>query len=217
MSEFTLIIGNKNNSTWSLRGYLALKHAGVDFEEILVSLRPILDREKLDRLTPAGKVPTLLHGDHYIWDSLAIGEYLNDLYPEKLFWPDDINIRAHARCVSAEMHSGFAALRSSMPMACLSIFEKPQIEGELKKDIDRITQIWSECRNKYAAQGPYLFGTYSIADMMFSPIGFRFLSYQIELPEILKNYSKVMVDHPGVKAWLDGADPNDAAEPDARI
>ena len=141
MSEFTLIIGNKNNSTWSLRGYLALKHANVNFEEVVVSLRPRLDREKLDRLTPAGKVPTLKHGDNYIWDSLAICEYMSDLYPEKSFWPKNVKVRAHARSVSAEMHSGFEALRSAMPMACHSIFERPELSGDLKKDIERVF-IW---------------------------------------------------------------------------
>jgi glutathione S-transferase len=115
------------------------------------------------------------------------------------------------------MHSGFVALRSSLPMACCSIFEKPQIDGELKRDIDRVTQIWSDCRNKYADHGPYLFGTYSIADMMFSPVVFRFLSYQIDLPKTLNDYSQLMINHPDVKDWLDGADPDDAAEPDQRL
>lgn len=216
MSEFTLIMGNKNISSWSLRGYLVLKHAGVDFDEIMISLRPKLDREKLDRLTPAGKVPTVRHGDQYIWDSLAIGEYFNDLIPKVSFWPEDINARAHARCVTAEMHSGFVALRSAMPMACHSIFDRPDISGDLKNDIDRIIDIWSECRAQYAGLGPYLFGQYSIADMMYSPIVFRFKSYQVELPDILQEYCQTMTDHPHMQQWLADADPSDAAEPDRR-
>lgn len=216
MSEFTLIIGNKNNSTWSLRGYLALKHAGVDFDEILVSLRPRLDREKLDRLTPAGKVPTLVHGDDHIWDSLAICEYMSDLYPENSFWPSDLTSRAHARSISAEMHSGFGALRSAMPMACHSKFETLDIGGELKKNVDRIIKLWTECRENNADKGPFLYGQYSIADMMFAPVVFRFNSYQIELPEILVEYCQNIIQHPDVKDWLAGADPDDAAEPDER-
>jgi len=215
VSEFTLIIGNKNNSTWSLRGYLPLKHAGVDFDEILVSLRPRLDREKLDKLTPAGKVPTLVHNGAHIWDSLAICEYMNDLYPEKLFWPDDIANRAHARSISAEMHSGFAALRNAMPMACLSKFERPNISGELKKDIDRIIQLWTECREKNADKGSFLYGEYSIADMMFAPVVFRFNSYQVELPQLLIDYCQTIIQHPDVQDWLSGADPADSAEPDS--
>ncbi len=211
MSDFTLIIGNKNNSTWSLRGYLPLKLAGVEFDEILVSLRPYLDRERLDELTPAGKVPTLKHGENYIWDSLAICEYCADLYPEKGFWPEDINMRAHARCVSAEMHSGFAALRNAMSMAIHGKFDRPDISGDLKSDIDRIVDIWSECLDKY--EGPYLFGDYSIADMMYAPVVFRFRSYQVELPIALQEYCKTIANHPDVKDWIDDADPNDPAEP----
>ena len=214
MVEFTLITGSKNISSWSLRGFLALKHAGADFDEIMIALRPKLDRDKLDRLTPAGKVPTLKHGDDYIWDSLAIAEYMNDLYPQKLFWPEDIKIRAHARSVSSEMHSGFAALRNAMPMACHSVFECPEITGELKKDIDRVIDIWSECRSKYAIDGPYLFGKYSIADMMLAPVVFRFNSYQVDLSPELKEYCQLIINHPDVKSWLEDADPNDTAEPD---
>lgn len=212
MSKFTLIIGNKNVSSWSLRAYLVLKHAGVNFDETIIALRPTLDREKLDKLTPAGKVPTVIHDNQYIWDSLAIAEYFNELFPEKNFWPDDSKMRAHARCVSSEMHSGFTALRSQMPMACHSIFQCPEITGSLKHDIDRIMKIWSECRTKYKDLGPYLFGKYSIADMMFAPVVFRFKSYQVPLPEILSDYSKVIVGHPAVVEWVDAADPNDTAE-----
>jgi glutathione S-transferase len=213
LSKFTLIIGNKNNSSWSLRGYLAIKHANVDFEEVMVSLRPSLDRASLDRLTPAGKVPTLKHGNNYIWDSLAICEYMNDLHPEKNFWPKNINIRAHARCISAEMHSGFTALRSVMGMACLNKFECPKLTGDLKNDIDRIISIWSECVKQYGSIGPYLFGKYSIADIMYAPVILRFKSYQIELPDVLIKYFDTMINHPDIEEWCLDADPNDTAEP----
>lgn len=211
MSDFTLIIGNKNISSWSLRGYLVLKHAGVEFDEVLISLRPKQDREMLNRLTPAGKVPAVKHGDNYIWDSLAIAEYFNDLFPDMNFWPEHIESRAHARSVSAEMHSGFMTLRSLMPMACHNEFEKPDMTGALKQDIDRVIALWSECRKKYADQGSFLFGQYSIADMMFAPVVFRFNSYQIELPQILNDYCQSIIQHPDVQDWLADADPNDMA------
>lgn len=213
MSEFTLIIGNKNISSWSLRAYLVLKHADVNFDEVLINLRPTLDREKLDKLTPAGKVPTVIHGNHYIWDSLAIAEYFNELFPTKGFWPSDTSIRAHARCVSAEMHSSFTSLRSQMPMACHSIFKCPEITGPLEKDINRVINIWTDCRDKYAKSGPYLFGIYSIADMMFAPVVHRFKSYQVPLPKILNEYCDVMTNHPAIREWVNDADPNDSAEP----
>lgn len=214
MAEFTLIIGNKNISSWSLRGYLALKHADVNFDEIMISLRPRLDREKMDRLTPAGKVPTLKHGDDYVWDSLAICEYMNDLYPEKSYWPKNIKARAHARAISSELHSGFVTLRSEMPMACHSIFECPELSGDLKKDIDRVVDLLKECREKYGDAGPYLFGEYSIADMMYAPVIFRFNSYQVELPEVLSKYCQTVINHPDVKDWLLDANPADSARPD---
>ncbi|MDA0707533.1 MAG: glutathione S-transferase family protein [Proteobacteria bacterium] len=209
MSEYTLIIGNKNFSTWSLRGYLALKHAEVDFDEIIISLRPSHDKETLKKLTPAGKVPALIHGNHIVWDSLAIAEYLNDLFPQKAFWPNEINLRAHARSISSEMHSGFSSLRSKMPMACHSIFETPEMTDDLKTDIDRIKHIWSECLNKYNHLGPYLFGRYSIADMMFAPVVFRFKSYQVKLTEKLQNYCDEMIQLPAVQQWQEEVDSRD--------
>ncbi|MCC3862069.1 glutathione S-transferase family protein [Pseudemcibacter aquimaris] len=211
MSDFTLIIGNKNVSSWSLRGWLAVKHSGVDFEEILIRLRPTWNQEELDALTPASKVPALKRGDMYIWDSLAIAEYMADLYPEKKYWPADVNVRGHARSVSAEMHSGFVPLRSIMPMDCLNSYDTPEMTPELEKDINRVMDIWTECREKYGDQGPYLFGEYSIADMMYAPVVFRFKAYGIELPEIIQDYCNSMLSHDDIKAWLDDCDAGDIA------
>lgn len=207
MSDFTLIIGNKNVSSWSLRGWLAVKHAGVDFEEVMIMLRPTWDQEKLDALTPASKVPALKQGDQFIWDSLAIAEYMADLYPEKKFWPEDIRARAHARSVSAEMHSGFVPLRSTMPMDCLNKYDTPEMTPELDKDIKRVINIWTECLEKY--DGPYLFGEYSVADMMYAPVVFRFKAYGIVLPGIIQAYCENMIAHPDIQEWLADCDPND--------
>lgn len=209
MSDFTLIIGNKNVSSWSLRGWLAIKHSKAKFEEILINLRPIWDQERLDALTPASKVPVVKVGGQFIWDSLAIAEYFNDLYPEKKYWPNDIQARAHARSVSAEMHSGFVTLRSIMPMDCLNIYDAPEMTSELKKDIDRIFKIWSDCRQQYAVNGPFLYGEYSIADMMYAPVVFRFKAYQIDLPIVIAKYCETVIAHPDVQEWLVGCDPED--------
>jgi glutathione S-transferase len=210
MSEFTLIIGNKNVSSWSLRGWLALKHAQIEFEEILINLRPAYNYEKLLALTPAGKVPAVKISDEdFIWDSLAIVEYFNDLYPEKEFWPKDIKERAHARSISAEMHSGFQALRSIMPMDCLNTYDKPEMTAELKKDIERVITIWSDCRKQYTAKGPFLFGKYSAADMMYAPVVFRLKGYQIDLPDIIDEYCNTVIAHPDVQEWLIECDAND--------
>ena len=211
MSDFTLIIGNKNVSSWSLRGWLVLKHSGVDFEEILIQLRPTWDQEKLNALTPAGKVPVVKTGDQYIWDSLAIAEYFNDLCPEKLFWPADIKSRAHARSISAEMHSGFVPLRSVMPMDCLNSYDIPEMTPELSKDIDRVKKLWTDCRMQYEHQGSFLFGEYSIADMMYAPVVFRLKAYQIELPELLQEYCDALINHPDIQEWLADCDAADIA------
>ena len=210
MSNFTLIIGNKNVSSWSLRGWLAIKHANVDFNEILINLRPECEYDKLNALSPAGKVPTLKIGeDQFVWDSLAIAEFFNDISQDTSYWPTDIEERAHARSVSAEMHSGFVALRSIMPMDCLNKYDRPEMTSDLKKDIDRVVEIWSECRNKYAAKGSFLFGEYSIADMMYAPVVFRFKGYGIELPDVIETYCSAIISHPDVQDWLEECDPND--------
>lgn len=210
MSNFTLIIGNKNVSSWSLRGWLAIKRANVDFKEILINLRPECEYEKLNALTPAGKVPTLQIGENqYVWDSLAIAEYFNDFCPDINYWPTDINERAHARSISSEMHSGFVTLRSIMPMDCLNKYDSPEMSSDLKKDIDRVIQIWTDCRNQYAAKGPFLFGEYSIADMMFAPVVFRFKGYGIELPDVIETYCFAVTSHPDIQEWLEECDPND--------
>lgn len=211
MSNFTLIIGNKNVSSWSLRGWLAIKHSKAKFEEIMINLRPDWDQKKLDALTPASKVPAVRVGEQFIWDSLAIAEYFNDLYPEMNFWPNDIQERAHARSISAEMHSGFTTLRSVMPMDCLNTYDTPEMTSDLTKDIDRIFKIWSDCRNQYAAKGSFLFGEYSIADMMYAPVVFRFQAYQIELPDVISEYCATVIAHPDIQEWLSECDAKDKA------
>ncbi|MDG1859503.1 MAG: hypothetical protein P8I94_10390, partial [Emcibacteraceae bacterium] len=136
-------------------------------------------------------------------------EYFNDLYPEREMWPTDVKTRAHARSVSAEMHSGFQSLRSIMPMDCLNTYDTPEMTEDLSKDIDRVIKIWTDCREKNSDQGAFLFGNYSIADMMYAPVVFRFKAYQIKLPVILQEYCESIISHPHMQEWLSGCDAAD--------
>lgn len=207
MSGFSLVIGNKNASSWSLRPWLLMVQAGMEFAEIPIRIREADTKERILSYSPAGKVPALLHGTQVIWDSLAICEYIADLYPEKNFWPENVGTRAHARSISAEMHSGFTAVRKAMPMACLSTFECPLLEGDLKIEVNRIQDIWLDCLEKY--EGPYLFGSFSIADAMFAPIVSRFTSYQLPLDSRLQSYCETILTMPAMKKWFAECDPND--------
>src|ERR1039457_784387 len=160
MSKPLLIIGNKNYSSWSLRAWLMLKHARVDFDEVRIPLFVAGYKEKLFSYSPAGKVPVYREGDLLVWDTLAIGEYLYETHPA--LWPADRTARARARSVSAEMHSGFVPLRKAMPMNIRARGRKVDSSPELEADIARIKTIWRELRKQYAVTGPWLFGRYSI-------------------------------------------------------
>lgn len=207
MSVFSLVIGNKNASSWSLRPWLLMMQAELEFDEIPVRIREADTKERILRHSPAGKVPALLYGDQVIWDSLAICEYIADLYPEKKFWPEDIQARAHARSISAEMHAGFTAVRKAMPMACLSTFDCPALEGDLNIEVERIKDIWRDCVEKY--EGPYLFGAFTIADVMYAPIVSRFTTYQVPLDAGLKSYCETILSMPAMQKWFAECDPND--------
>lgn len=205
MSDLSLLIGTKNLSSWSLRPWLLMKNAGIEFDEILIPLDKGDTKSRILAHNPAGKVPALKYKDGVIWDSLAICEYLVEQYPEKQMWPADSLMRAHARSISAEMHSGFMALRNEMPMACHRVFECPELSGDLASDINRINEIWQDCKDKYQDQGPFLFGKFTIADCMFAPVVFRFRSYQVPLHETAQQYSKAILELPAIKEWLAGA------------
>lgn len=208
MSAFHLIIGNKNYSSWSLRGWLAMRHTDEPFEETLVPLDESNTRQEILRHSPSGMVPVLRHQDRVIWDSLAIAEYLAELFPDKRFWPADRDARARARAISAEMHSGFSSLRSSMPM---NVRRKPSgypIGDPVREDIARICAIWRDCRNHAAAlerDEGFLFGGYSIADMMFAPVVWRFHSYVVDLPESCAAYAELMRNLEPMKEWAAAA------------
>ncbi|MFC7048836.1 glutathione S-transferase family protein [Emcibacter nanhaiensis] len=207
MSDFSLIIGNKNASSWSLRPWLVMKEAGLEFEEIIVDLFSGARQEKIRKLNPAGRVPALRHGGQLIWDSLAICEYIAELAPDKKLWPEDRAARARARSVSAEMHAGFPTLRGRMPMACLQTYPTPQLEGDLLWEVGRIRQIWRECLE--ASDGPFLFGHFTIADAMYAPVVSRYRTYQVPLDPPLQAYAERMLEQTAMKDWFRECNPAD--------
>ena len=200
MNKPLLIIGNKNYSSWSLRAWLMLKHAGVDFEELRIPLFVEGYKEKLLSCSPAGKVPVYRDGDLLVWDTLAIGEYLYETHSS--LWPAQREARARARSVSAEMHSGFVPLRKAMPMNIRASGRRVATSPGLENDVARIKDIWRELRTQYAGAGPWLFGDYSIADTMFVPVVFRFLTYGVSEAGKVDEYMQAVARDPFVKEWV---------------
>lgn len=194
-----LVIGSKNYSSWSLRGWLAVKASGLFCEETLIPLRQPDTPARILALSPSGKVPCLIEHGLAIWDSLAIAEYLAEVVPT--LWPQDAAARATARSVSAEMHSGFQALRSNMPMDIRGRYPGTGLTPEVERDIRRIEAIWNDCRGHFSSGGRYLFGAYSIADMMFAPVCLRFETYGISLDGLAGEYLQTMLAHPHLIEW----------------
>lgn len=204
MNDFTLVLGNKNYSSWSLRPWLAMRQFEIEFKEIVVPLyRPESSRE-LAVYSPAVKVPVLIHDSLKIWDSLAICEYLAELYPDRLWWGKTREIRANSRSIAAEMHSSFLALRQNLPMNC-GLRRKKEISEDVAKDFRRITDIWREYRQKYAQNGSFLFGDFTIADAFYAPVVLRFRTYKVELDEICQTYSNAILNLPAMQQWLNEA------------
>jgi glutathione S-transferase len=180
-TNYTLVIGDKNVSSWSLRPWLALTHCGIPFAEERVRLRQPDSKAAILRHTPAGKVPALKTNGGVVWDSLAILEYLAERHREHRLWPADEEARAHARSISAEMHSGFVTLRNDMPMDLLARLPAPPIGEALETDIRRIVALWKDARTRFGHGGPFLFGAFSNADAMFAPVATRFRTYGVDL------------------------------------
>ncbi|MBF2004800.1 MAG: glutathione S-transferase family protein [Chlorogloeopsis fritschii C42_A2020_084] len=206
MSDLSLVIGNKNYSSWSLRPWLAMKQFGLEFNEICIPLYTPESVSKISQYSPSGKVPVLLHGSLAIWDSLAICEYLAEEYPHLHWWPKDKSARAIARSISAEMHSGFQTLRQNMPMNCRAKLPGKGMAIGVQKDIDRITTIWQECRQKFGAGGDMLFGKFTIADAMFAPVVLRFVIYDVQLDDIARNYVETILKLPALQEWIKAAE-----------
>jgi glutathione S-transferase len=201
--SLTLVIGNKNYSSWSLRPWLFLKYHDIVFEEIRIPLYREDSKPKLLSYSPAGKVPTLLDGDIKVWDSLAILEYLAERFPHTQGWPEDAAERALARSLAAEMHSGFTALRSHCGMNCRRTPAAKQLPDAVYADIKRISLIWQQCRQQHSTEGPWLFGRFSIVDAMFAPVALRFYSYQLATNPEAQTYINTVLENPAVKAWID--------------
>ncbi len=198
-----LVIGDRNFSSWSLRPWLAMKQSGLSFEEINIRLDSPGTKADIYKHSPSGKVPCLIDGDTVVWDSLAICEYIAEDVPS--LWPDDRKARAEARSISAEMHSGFGALRRSMPMNIRASKPYKERTAEVISDIERIVSIWEGCRARFAGDGPFLFGRFSIADAMYAPVVWRFLTYAVELPPASQAWVETMRTLPAMEDWRAGA------------
>jgi glutathione S-transferase len=195
-----LVIGNKNYSSWSLRPWLMLKHAGIDFDELRIPLFVPGSTEQLSIYSPSGLVPVYIESGMTVWDTLAIGEYLYESHSE--LWPDEPATRAVARSVSAEMHSGFSTLRKMMPMNIRAKGRKVASTADLEAEIGRIKTIWRALRTQHATKGPWLFGQYSIADAMFAPVVFRFLSYGVSEVGAVDDYILTVSGDPLIQTWV---------------
>lgn len=205
MDKLTLVIGNKNYSSWSLRPWLLLKQFAIPFEEVRISLYQADSTAQLNRYSPSGLVPALHHGELTVWDSLAICEYVQELFPTQAMWPAERETRAVARAVAAEMHSGFAAVRKYMPMNCKLSFPGQGLNAETEPELKRITQLWLECRSRYGQAGPMLFGDFSIVDAMFAPVVLRFKVYQVALDETCSAYAAAVLGLPALQEWIAAA------------
>ncbi len=198
-----LIIGNKNYSSWSLRGWLALRKSGIEFDEHRISLFTPEGDAQLDDETPAGLVPVLVDGETTVWESLAIAEYVAERNPA--LWPRDAGARAVARSVAAEMHAGFTALRHALPMNCRARGRRVELDDATQRDVARVQRLWCDCRTRYGGDGPWLFGTFSIADAMHAPVASRFATYGIEGPTTMSNYVITVLADTDVSEWYAAA------------
>jgi glutathione S-transferase len=205
MADFTLIIGNKNYSSWSLRAWLVMKHTGAAFDEVVIPLDLPDTGKAIGCHSAAGRVPVLRHGERTIWDSLAIAEYLAEQFPDLGLWPADIEARAMARAICSEMHAGFMALREHLPMDLRARHMAKEMPPDVIKDITRINAIWTNCRRLYSTGGSFLFGNFSIADAFYAPVVGRFRAYGIESDGEAGAYVDALWQWPDMQTWLNGA------------
>jgi Glutathione S-transferase len=197
-----LVIGNKNYSSWSMRPWLALRANDIAFEEIFIPLYTgDADKKRILSFTHSGKVPALIDGDVTIWDSLAIIEYVAERFPQAGLWPEDRARRAHARSISAEMHSGFPALRNECGMNLHRPIGAIALSADARANIARVQQIWIECRERYGKLGPFLFGAFGAADAMFAPVVHRFRTYAIAVESEAQAYMETMMALPAFQEW----------------
>ena len=204
MADFTIYIGNKNYSSWSLRAWLMMKATGAPFEEVLIPLYEPQSRAEVLRHSPSGKLPALHHKGNVVWESLAIGEYLAETLPAARLWPEAPATRAMARAVSTEMHGGFTELRRHLPMNMRASVDRAIIP-EMQGDLDRIAALWRDCRRRFGAAGPYLFGDFTIADAMYAPVVSRLRTFKVSLDEEAQAYADSLWAHPALQEWAAAA------------
>ncbi|WP_044278752.1 glutathione S-transferase family protein [Myxococcus stipitatus] len=205
MTQLTLVVGSKNHSSWSLRPYMALAQTGQPFQEEVIYLDRPDTAERIARVSPSGHVPLLRHGDLVIWDSLAICEYLAETFPEARLWPESREARAVARAVTAEMHSGFEALRQHMGMNLRARKPGQGRTPEAMAAVRRVQHIWNDCRARFGKGGPYLFGHFTIADAFYTPVATRFITYDVSLDPVCDAYRDALVSHPSFLKWAEAA------------
>jgi len=210
-SELRLFVLNYNYSSWSMRAGLALRQTGAQFHELNVHAQGS-DMAALKALSPTGRFPLLQHGTELIWDSLAIGEYLHELFPEAGLWPSASNARAHARSIVAEMHSGFEALRSALPMNIRKRYPGFHKTAPVRREIARVCELWRTCLDRFGGEGPFLFGSFGLADAFFAPVVMRFVSYDAQLEPRLLAYAQAVQAQPFVKDWISRAPLDPQAE-----
>jgi len=218
MTAATLTISSKNYSSWSLRGWLLCRMAGLAVEERMLSVDDPSTRAELLLLSPSFLVPCLTDGDVKVWDTLAIAAYLNEIRPKAGLLPDDVKARAHCLAISGEMHSGFANLRSALPMNLKAHYPGFKVWAGAQADIDRVTAIWRECLAAYG--GPFLFGAApSVADAMYAPVCLRFRTYDVALDQACQDYCRTIVEWPLLAPWLEAAkqEPEELEELDAEF
>jgi glutathione S-transferase len=197
-----LVIGNKNYSSWSMRPWVAMRASHIPFEEVFIPLYTgQADKDRILSFTRSGKVPALIDGDLTVWDSLAIIEYLAERFPDANLWPQDRAARAHARSISAEMHSGFMPLRNECGMNLHRPIGAIALSADAQANIARIEEIWSACRERYGKLGPYLFGAFSGADAMYAPVVHRFRTYAIKVGPQVAAYMETMLALPAFAEW----------------
>lgn len=202
-APYTLVVGNKAYSSWSLRPWLVLRHAGIAFDEVRIPLYQDGHVAKIRGYSAAGKVPILIHGPTTVWESLAICEYLAERHPDKQLWPADAVARAYARSISTEMHAGFSALRSTLGMNVRRILPRSGMSTEVANDIARVEDIWNESLRRWG--GPFLLGEFSIADAMFAPVATRFKTYSVALSASAQRYANTLLALPAMQEWYAAA------------
>jgi glutathione S-transferase len=200
-----LIIGNKNYSSWSLRPWLAMRAAGIAFEETLIPLGAADFKAQLMAISGAGKVPVLLDGNVCVWETLAILEYLAERFPQARLWPEAPAARAHARAISAEMHSGFQPLRRHLPMNVRRPVKQRALDAAATADVTRIDAVWSECRARFGAGGAFLFGGFGAADAMYAPVVWRLHTYAAEVSAAAGDYMRAVIALPASVEWREAA------------